>query len=50
MTLNKNKNKKFNKYTNNVNSPTSNDDKSKHFSSANNINNNNIKRKAPKEK
>jgi hypothetical protein len=45
MTLNKNKSKNFHK---NVNSPTTNGDKSKHFSSTNNINNN-IKRKTNKE-
>ena len=45
MTLNKNKSKNFHK---NVNSPTTNGDNSKQFSSTNNINNN-IKRKTNKE-
>jgi serine/threonine protein kinase len=45
MTLNKNKSKNFHK---NINSPTTNGDNSKHFSSTNNINNN-IKRKTNKD-
>ena len=45
MTLNKNKSKNFHK---NFNSPTTNGDNSKHFSSTNNINNN-IKRKTNKD-